>query len=113
MRDGKYFYGDRKLKFAPLSVVLLSNYFGLCLSELLRQIPSYRKEGNILFNDAVNTFYMGSDCQRKNPLPPLHGLLFLISSKGSFIYITPQTGQYIHGLSYTSCTALAGKEKHE
>ena len=61
MRDGKYFYGDRKLKFAPLSVVLLSNYFGLCLSELLRHIPSYRKEGNILFNDAVNTFYMGPD----------------------------------------------------
>ena len=27
-----------------------------------------------------------------NPLPPLHGLLFLISSKKSFICIIPQTG---------------------
>ena len=32
-----------------------------------------------------------SDSKRENPLPP-HGLLFLISSKGSFIYIILQTG---------------------
>ena len=31
------------------------------------------------------------DSERGNPLPP-HGLLFLISSKGSFICIIPQTG---------------------
>ena len=30
-----------------------------------------------------------SDSQRRNPLPPLHKLLFLISSKGSFIYTIP------------------------
>ena len=29
-----------------------------------------------------------------NPLSPLHGLLFPISSKGSFIYIIPQTGYH-------------------
>ena len=64
--------------------------------------PFYgRKEGNVLFNDALNTFYLQlhgirlmvkdhSDSKRGNPLPP-HGLLFLISSKGSFIYIIPQT----------------------
>ena len=61
-----------------------------------------RKEGNVLFNDALNTFYLRlygvghmvkeqSDNERGNPLPP-HRLLFPISSKGSFIYITPQTG---------------------
>ena len=61
-----------------------------------------RKEGNILFNDALNTFYLRlygvrhmvknqSDSERGNPLPP-HGVLFLISSKGSFICIIPQTG---------------------
>ena len=61
-----------------------------------------RKEGNILFNDAFNTFYVRlygikrmvkdhSDSERQNPLPP-HGLLFLINSKGSFICIIPQTG---------------------
>ena len=58
-----------------------------------------RKEGNILFNDALNTFYLRlygvrhmvkdhSDSERGNPLPP-HGLFFLISSKGSFIYTIP------------------------
>ena len=58
-----------------------------------------RKEGNVLFNDALNTFYLQlygvghmvkdhSDSERGNPLLP-HGLLFLISSKGSFICIIP------------------------
>ena len=32
-----------------------------------------------------------SDTESGNPLPP-HGLLFSISSKGSFICIIPQTG---------------------
>ena len=61
-----------------------------------------RKEGNVLLNDALNTFYLRlygvrhmvkdhSDSERGNPLPP-HGLLFPISSKGSFICINPQTG---------------------
>ena len=61
-----------------------------------------RKEGNVLFNDALNTFclwlygvrYMvknHSDSERGNPLLP-HGLLFPISSKGSFICTIPQTG---------------------
>ena len=62
-----------------------------------------KKEGrSVLFNDALNTFYLRlygvghmvkdhSDSERGNPLLP-HGLLFLISSKGSFICIIPQTG---------------------
>ena len=61
-----------------------------------------RKEGNVLFNDALNRFYLRlygvrhmvkdhSDSERGNLLPP-HGLLFLFSSKGSFICIIPQTG---------------------
>ena len=62
-----------------------------------------RKEGNVLFNDALNTFYLRlygvghmvkdhSDSERGNPLPP-HGLLFPISSKvGFFICTIPQTG---------------------
>ena len=61
-----------------------------------------RKEGNVLFNDALNTFYLRlygvrhtvknhPDRERGNPLPP-HGLLFPISSKGSFICTIPQTG---------------------
>ena len=57
------------------------------------------KEGNVLFNDALNTFYLRlygvrhmvkdhSDSERRNPLPP-HGLLFSINSKGSFICTIP------------------------
>ena len=60
------------------------------------------KEGNVLFNDALNTFYLGlygvrhmvkdhSDSEKGNPLPP-HRLLFPINSKGSFICTIPQTG---------------------
>ena len=61
-----------------------------------------RKEGNVLFNDALNTFHLRlygvghmvkehSDSERGNPLPP-HGLLFSININGSFICIIPQTG---------------------
>ena len=58
-----------------------------------------RKEGNVLFNDALNTFYLRlygvghivkdpSDSERGNALPP-HGLLFSINSKGYFICKIP------------------------
>ena len=33
-----------------------------------------------------------SDSERGNPLPPVYGLLFSISRKGSFICTIPQTG---------------------
>ena len=63
---------------------------------------SRKKEGNVLFNDALNTFYLRlygvrhmvknhSDSEKGNPLPP-HRLLFPINSKGSFICTIPQTG---------------------
>ena len=59
-----------------------------------------RKEGNVLFNDALNTFYLRiygvghvvkdhSDSERGNPLPP-HGLIFPISSKCTFTCTIPQ-----------------------
>ena len=59
-----------------------------------------RMEGNVLFHNALDIFYLRlygvrhmvnnhSDSNRGNPLPPLHGLLFPISSKGSFICIIP------------------------
>ena len=55
-----------------------------------------RKEGSVLFNDALNTFYLRlygvghmvkyhSDSERGNPLQP-HGLLFPINSNGFFFY---------------------------
>ena len=75
----------------------------------LRIDPSWwthwRKEGNILFTNALYTFYLRlygvrhmvkdhSNSERGNPLPP-HRLLFQISSKGYFICIIPQTGLHI------------------
>ena len=59
-----------------------------------------RKEGNVLFNDALNTIYLRlygvrhmvkdhSDSERENPVPP-HGLLFPINGKGCFICIILQ-----------------------
>ena len=65
-----------------------------------------RKEVNVLFNDALNTFNLRlygvghmvkdhSDSERGNPLPPLHGLLFPISSKGYFISTIPHTGYHM------------------
>ena len=71
-----------------------------------------KEERNVLFNDTLNTFYLRlngighmvkdhSDSERGNQLLPIHGLLFLNSSKGSFICTIPQTGQYIpQPLSY-------------
>ena len=63
---------------------------------------NYERERNVLFNDALNTFYLRlygvrhmvkdhSDSEKGNPLPP-HRLLLSISSKGSFICTIPQTG---------------------
>ena len=60
------------------------------------------RENNVLFNDALNTFYLRlygvrhmvkdhSDSEKGNLLPP-HGLLFPISSKASFICTIPLTG---------------------
>ena len=57
------------------------------------------KEGNVSFNNTLNTFYLWlygvrhmvkdhSDSERGNPLPPLHGLLFPIS-KDYFICTIP------------------------
>ena len=61
------------------------------------------RKGNVLSNDALNTFYLRlygvrhtvmdqSDGERGNPLRPLYGRLFPISSKGPIICTTPHTG---------------------
>ena len=68
----------------------------------LNHNSSNREEGNGLFNDTLNIFYLRlygvthmvkdhSDSERGNPLLP-HGLFFPVSSKCSFICIFPQTG---------------------
>ena len=60
------------------------------------------RERNVLFNDALNTFYLRlygvrhmvkdhSDSEKGNPLSP-HRLFLSINSKGSFICTIPQKG---------------------
>ena len=69
----------------------------------------YRKDGNVLFNDALNTFYLRlygvghmvkdhSDSKRGNSLLP-HGLLFPISSKG-FLYMHHPTDRITHTTAF-------------
>ena len=73
----------------------------MCVDECVC-VCMYVRERNVLFNDALNTFYLRlygvrhmvkdhSDSEKGNPLQP-HRLLFPISSKGSFICTIPQTG---------------------
>ena len=63
-----------------------------------------RKEGNVLFNNTLNNFYLRlygvrhnimvkdhSDSKKGNPLLT-HRLLFPINNKGSLICTIPQTG---------------------
>ena len=77
------------------------------MAQLMTHVTRIRceRERNVLFNGALNTFYLQlygvrhmvkdhSDSEKGNPLPP-HRLLLLINSKGSFICTIPQTGQYI------------------
>ena len=70
-----------------------------------------RKEGNVLFNDALNTFYLRlygvrhmvkdhSDSEEGNLLPP-HRLLFPINSKGSFICTIP-TDRIAHMMAFVT-----------
>ena len=89
---------------APSSDELITRHLGqLEETNLDLSLPAcIQRERNVLFNDALNTFYLRlygvrhmvkdhSDSEKGNPLPP-HRLLFPISSKGSFICTIPQTG---------------------
>ena len=69
------------------------------------------KEGNVLFNDALDTFYLRlygirlmvkdhSDSEKGNLLLP-HGLLFPISSKGSF-YMHHPTDRKTHTTAFVT-----------
>ena len=72
------------------------------LGQLLLVHKLKERERNVLFNNALNTFYLrlfgvrhmvkdDSDSEKGNSLLP-HTLLLSINSKGSFICTIPQTG---------------------
>ena len=77
---------------------------------------SVDKERNVLFNDELIAFYL---CyvvldirkMKLNPLPTLHELFFLASSKGSAP--THRQNSTYCGLCYTSCGALAGTKNRK
>ena len=100
-----------KVKMFSASVIIC---FGVCVCVCVcvcvwLGYGYWRKEEHVLFNvwkclfnNALNTFYLRLygvrhmvknhlDSKRENSLPP-HGLLSLISSKGSFICIIPHAG---------------------
>ena len=95
---------------------MLVSYFTIL--KIVFRLALGRKEGNVLFNDALNTIYLRlygvihmvkdhSDSERGNVLLP-HGLLFPINSKGSFICTIPQRITHTTAFWYTSRGALAG-----
>ena len=79
---------------------LLNAIGDLCQRTCHKALFYGRKEGNVLLNNTLNTFYLWlygvkhmvkdhSDSERGNLQLP-HRLFFLISSKRSFICIIPQ-----------------------
>ena len=76
------------------------------------------KEGNVLFNDALNTFYLwlygirhmvkhDSESERGNPLLP-HGYSFQLAARVLLYTSFHRQDNTYHGLCYTSHGALVG-----
>ena len=102
--------------------VLSSGFFNTwrtsCNMGVIPVTKTGRKEGNALFNDALNTFYLRlygvrhmvkdhSDSERGNPLLP-HGLLFWLAARVLLYASSHRQDNTYHCLCYTSWGALAG-----
>ena len=83
-----------------------------------RRDDRMERKGNVLFNDALNTFYLRlygvrhmvkdhSDSEKGNPLPP-HRLLFPITARVLLYAPSHRQDSTYHGFYYTSRGALAG-----
>ena len=70
-----------------------------------------RKERFHLTTHTTHMVKDHSDSERKNPLPPRHGLLFSISNMCSFVS-TRQYSTY-HSVWYIGCGAVAGRKPIE
>ena len=80
------------------------------------------RERNVLFNDALNTFYLRlygvrhmvkdhSDSEKGNPLPP-HRLLYRLTARVLLYAPSHIQDSTYHSLCYTSRGALAGTYHH-
>ena len=77
------------------------------------------RERNVLFNDALNTFYLRlygirhmvkdhSDSEKGNTLPPHRLLLSILTARVLLYAPSHRQDNTYHGLCYTSFGALAG-----
>ena len=71
--------------------------FGCCGLFVFVSLLNERKEGNVLFNDTLNTFYLWRRTYSKGSSP--NGLLFPISSKGYF-YIHHPTNRIVYTMGF-------------
>ena len=78
-------------------------------------ISYQRKEGNVLFNDALNTFYLRLyvvRCKVENHLDSERTTWTTRGNKGSFKCTIPRQGSTYHGFWYTCCGSLAGNRNN-
>ena len=92
------------------------NVYDVC--NFCSYLEKRERERNVLFNDALNTFYLRlygvrhmvkdhSDSEKGNPLPP-HRLLLSISKRDLLYAPSHRQDNTYHGLCYTSRGALVG-----
>ena len=78
----------------------------------------WERERNVLFNDALNTFYLRLygirhmvkdqvDSEKENPLPPI-GYSYRLTARVLLYAPSHRQDNTYHDLCYTSCGALAG-----
>ena len=110
-----------KKKLAFFSTIVIFCYYQVHNHNLLgggNSSKQFGKEGNVLFNDALNVFYLRlygvrhmvkyTQIVREETRCCHMGYSFLFNNKGSFMCTIPHTGNTYHGLWYTSRGALAG-----
>ena len=124
---------NRSLFIDALSIFVTGKISILCIGIAIEVAPCGpgRKEGNVLFNDALNTFYLRiygvrhmvkdhSDSEKGNPLPP-HRLLFPINIPWPLLHQLWSTGWNEKSLwsssicwsrARCSCAGICNSQQH-
>ena len=94
----------------------------LCTTTLLWIRKEGRKEGNVLFNDAFNTFYlrlygvghMVKDHSAREETRCHHymGYFFRLAARGHIYAPSHRQDSTYHGLCYTRCVSMGWNEKY-
>ena len=94
---GNQTYSIRDIVMVSVTYTISNGLRNVMLLKKGRKCFIYRHTQHIL----IQLYGVGhmvkdhSGSERGNPLPPLHGLLFLIRNKGSFITTIPHTSHHI------------------